>query len=202
MFMITQQILIRLQLGWMIPLQKDGLILNTNSINHPLIECLDHYTLIVEDAELTLDFYTNILKFKFIDKIFVNTGTVEHDEYDMINYVLELPGDQEQICVITQGLNDKTLFNQYLKKYGPGIHHVGYRCSDIQKIFNEFKQLKITIASNEIVEDPLFGLKQFFIDRSYSGVFIEFIERNKKIDHVQFTQKNMKLLVNTLNTAI
>lgn len=54
----------------------------------------------------------------------INTGTVKSGEYDMVNYILSLPQKDGTTCVVTEGLNDQTVFRKFLKKYGPGIHHV------------------------------------------------------------------------------
>ena len=95
---------------------------------------LDHYTLITNNAKLTSTNHTNILKYK-LDKIQpINSGTVSGDkgEIDMLNYVMKPPlsnersdGDRELVMVVTEGLNDETVFRKYMKKFGEGIHHFG-----------------------------------------------------------------------------
>ena len=157
---------------------------------------LDHYTLIVPDAEHTKNFYANVLGFNLISKILVNTGTVNDPEHDMLNYVLQLPGALEQTCVITQGLNEETIFSKYLTKNSPGVHHIAYRTSNIQKVFDDLKTQNIKLISDEIVEDDIYHLKQFFIDKSYSGIYIEIIER-KNVDEL-YTRKNMSSLAKAI----
>ena len=93
---------------------------------------LDHYTLITNNAKLTSTNHTNILKYK-LDKIQpINSGTVSGEgEIDMLNYVMKPPlsnersDDRELVMVVTEGLNDETVFRKYMKKFGEGIHHFG-----------------------------------------------------------------------------
>ena len=93
---------------------------------------LDHYTLITNNAKLTSTNHTNILKYK-LDKIQpINSGTVSGEgEIDMLNYVMKPPlsnegsDDRELVMVVTEGLNDDTVFRKYMKKFGEGIHHFG-----------------------------------------------------------------------------
>ena len=145
----------------------------------------------------TEDFYINILGFTLIDEIPINTGTASKNGHDMLNYLLRLPGNENQLCVVTQGLNDKTMFHRYLQKYGSGIHHVAYRTLNIDNCFSQCKKNNIRLTSEKIIDDPIFGVKQFFIDRTYSGVFIEIIERDHK-KQIKFTHQNMKKLANTM----
>ena len=58
----------------------------------------------------------------------VNTGTVPEGEHDMLNYVMRPPADAnaQLVLVITEGLNERTIFRRYLRRFGAGIHHVAY----------------------------------------------------------------------------
>jgi len=91
---------------------------------------LDHYTLITNNAKQTSTNHTNILNYK-LDKIKpINSGTVSDDEIDMLNYIMKPPSndggsDNELVMVVTEGLNDETVFRKYMKKFGEGIHHFG-----------------------------------------------------------------------------
>lgn len=154
---------------------------------------LDHYTMIVENAAQVTEFHVNILGFKFKYEKLINTGTVPDQDYDMINHVLQLPDNPEALCVVTQGLNERTLFHQFLKKYGEGIHHIAYRVENIEKEWATCQKHNIEVTSQKIITDPVSQLRQFFISRKYTSYFIELIERN---DHIQnnedFTEDNMK----------
>ena len=81
---------------------------------------LDHYTLIVDNAEKVSDFHVRHLGYTFLRLQNVNSGTVGPGEYDMINYVLspQDPNNPNLVLVITEGLNDRTFFKRYLNKFG------------------------------------------------------------------------------------
>lgn len=165
---------------------------------------LDHYTLIVEDAEKVADFHINILGFHYLKTQMVNTGTAKEGEYDMLNIVLETPTTQATpvICVITEGLTEASIFKQYLLKHGAGIHHIAYRVDDLQNVFNTIKQMQIATTSDEIIIDPVSGLRQIFLARENTGYFIELIERSKADAEDLFVHDNMAKLANTMRKYV
>ena len=142
---------------------------------------LDHYTLIVDNAEKVSDFHVRHLGYKFLRVQNVNSGTVGPGEYDMINYVLspaQDPNNPNLVLVVTEGLNDRTIFKMYLNKFGAGIHHVAFEVMNIEHAFALAKLKGIETTSNHITEDILSGLKQFFISSpNHAGFFIELIEQ-------------------------
>lgn len=188
------------------------------------IKCLDHYTLICDNAKAVADFHIQTLGFKVLRKIDVNTGTVDAGEFDMKNIVLQPPGGQCITLVVTEGLNDDTIFRKYMKKYGPGVHHVAFRVDDIDEAFETVKASGIKTTSDCVTSDMLSGLKQFFIDPCHSGFFIELIERlddldgstteeksdlrrelafsQNTTDHSTYSQSNMADLSNSLHSFL
>ncbi|PWY55899.1 hypothetical protein DGG96_09180 [Legionella qingyii] len=165
---------------------------------------MDHYTLIVEDAKKVADFHVNYLGFKYKYEKLINTGTVVAPDYDMTNCILLLPHNKKIFCVVTQGMNEDTVFHKYLKKYGPGIHHIAFKVNDIQSEWDFCVNHKIETTSSEIILDPISGLKQFFITKNYAGYFIELIERtpNSATEEEDFTEQNMKRLADSIKKAI
>ena len=143
---------------------------------------LDHYTLICEDAKKVADFHINVLGFRFVRKIDVNTGTVDANSVDMVNYVLSPPSNPDMVMVVTEGLNEDTVFRKYMHKYGRGVHHVAFQVDNVDRAFAAAKQLGIKTTTDKPTVDPLAGLKQFFIDPCHAGFFIELIERPQEQD--------------------
>ena len=139
----------------------------------------DHYTLICEDAAACARFHIEVLGFSQIKIQRVNTGTVPEGEHDMLNYVLRPPAeaDEHLVLVITEGMNDETVFRRYIKKYGSGIHHVAYSVANAQEAFDALRAAGYKTTSNVVTRDMLSGLHQFFIDADHGGFFIECIER-------------------------
>ena len=143
----------------------------------------DHYTLICEDAAACARFHIEVLGFSQIRIQRVNTGTVPEGEHDMLNYILRPPtvADEHTVLVITEGLNEETVFQRYLKKFGPGIHHVAYTVENAQEAFDALRSAGYKTTANSITEDPLNGQHQFFIDAAHGGFFIECIQRTAPV---------------------
>lgn len=95
--------------------------------NHPPIQVkrLDHYTLICESAEECANFHVNTLGFELDSIKPINSGTVEDGQVDMLNYILHPPANKDMVMVVTEGLNDDTIFRKYMKSFGAGVHHLG-----------------------------------------------------------------------------
>lgn len=143
----------------------------------PKLKCLDHYTLICENAERVAQFHIDYLGFRFLRTVDVNTITVDQNDIDMKNYVLEPPGNPHMSVVITEGLNDDTIFRKYMKRHGAGIHHVAFEVDDVEGAFQYLRANGVRTTSDTVTIDMLSGLKQFFIDPVHAGFCIEFIER-------------------------
>lgn len=165
---------------------------------------LDHYTLIVYNAEAVRSFHTNILGFKHIETKLINTGTAREGESDMKNFILLSP-DQKHYCVITEGLTNQCIFKQYLDKYGEGVHHIAFQTSQIESSFKAIKSLGIKTTTEEIVKDFLSGMRQFFIAKEYAGYFVEIMERTTSVeqeDGYNFVNDNMTKLATSINQYI
>ena len=95
---------------------------------HPIqLKRLDHYTLICKSAKQVSDYHCNILGYT-LDKIQpINSGTVSNGDVDMLNYILRPPGhsNNDMVMVVTEGLNDRTVFRKYMNAFGHGVHHLG-----------------------------------------------------------------------------
>ncbi|KTD45231.1 hypothetical protein Lqui_2702 [Legionella quinlivanii] len=164
---------------------------------------IDHYTLIVENAEKVADFHINLLGFNFQYIKHVNSGTVADPDHDMTNYILTLPANPAIFCVITQGMNEETVFRKYHRKFGEGIHHIAYKVDDLSRNWNICEENKITRTSTEIITDPVSGLKQFFIVKDLGGYFIELIERSDKtVGPEDFASQNMKKLSDSIKKYV
>jgi len=158
---------------------------------------LDHYTVVVENADRACEFHVQVLGFQYLRQQDLNTGTVPAGEVDMINHILALPGSRHATLVITQGLNPRTIFQRYVKQFGPGIHHVAYRVDDLDTAFARLNECKVHLTSDAVQHDPLTGLRQIFIHADQGGYFIELIERmSVRID--DFSNPNMTGLAHSM----
>ena len=158
----------------------------------------DHYTLIVENAREVADFHVNVLGFRPANIQLVNAGSAPPGEYDMLNHILWLPGSDEKVMVVTEGLTENSIFYRYWWTYGPGVHHVAYTVDDIDETLEKLREHGVETTSEEILQDPISGLKQIFLAREHCGYFVELIERNDKISAGEFVEDNMSALANTM----
>ncbi|MEC7228542.1 MAG: VOC family protein [Candidatus Thermoplasmatota archaeon] len=159
----------------------------------------DHYTLIVDDARAVAEFHVNVLGFRPARVQMVNAGSVPEGEYDMLNHILWLPGSEEKVMVVTEGLTEDSIFHRYWWRFGPGVHHVAYTVENIDDTLEKLRQHGVETTSEEILQDPVSGLKQIFLAKKYCGYFVELIERNEHIDAGEFVEDNMSALANTMH---
>jgi catechol 2,3-dioxygenase-like lactoylglutathione lyase family enzyme len=174
------------------------------------IQCynIDHYTLIVPNAKAVADFHQNVLGYKLMNTIMVNAGSAPEGKHDMLNYVMSWPNSKKGVLVVTEGLTETSIFNQFFLKFGQGIHHVAFEVEEIDKVFSVLIKNGIELTSDKIMRDPLSGLRQFFISSKYTGVFIELIERKSETEDKTseeqgfFTQDNMSDLAKTMKSYL
>jgi methylmalonyl-CoA/ethylmalonyl-CoA epimerase len=159
---------------------------------------LDHYTLIVEDAAAVARFHEEVLGFKPLRIQEVNAGSAPDGEYDMLNHVMQIPGTSKRVMVITEGLTDDSIFRRYMRENGPGVHHVAYEVDDLDHCLSVLHEHDIKTTSDQVLKDPLTGLRQEFIDRVHSGYFVELIERTEQASEGVFTNQNMAALARTM----
>jgi catechol 2,3-dioxygenase-like lactoylglutathione lyase family enzyme len=163
---------------------------------------IDHYTLIVPDAEVCTRFHIDILGFGWVREQKVNAGSAPEGGYDMLNHVLHLPGDPSRVVVVTEGLTENSIFRKYLEAHGPGIHHVAYAVDNLAVAFQKLEDAGISMTSNRIVHDPLSGLRQVFISREQTGYFIELIERTETAEEGTFKEGSMAELANSMKSYL
>ena len=169
-------------------------------MQYPPIELgeFDHYTLIVEDAKAVAEFHINVLGFRPSKIQLVNAGSVPEGEYDMLNHILWLPGSNEKVMVVTEGLTEDSIFYRYWWRYGSGVHHVAYTVDNIDETLEKLRAHGVETTSEDVLQDPVSGLKQIFLAKQHSGYFVELIERNDRLDAGEFVEDNMSALANTM----
>ena len=174
------------------------------------IQChnIDHYTLIVPNAKAVADVHQDVLGYKLLNTLMVNAGSAPEGKHDMLNYVMSWPNSKKGVLVVTEGLTESSIFNQFLLKFGQGIHHVAFEVEAIDKAFSVLIENGIELTSDRILRDPISGLRQFFISSKYTGVFIELIERKSETENKMaeeqgfFTQDNMSDLAKTMKSYL
>ncbi|MBO85282.1 MAG: hypothetical protein CL927_07980 [Deltaproteobacteria bacterium] len=160
---------------------------------------LDHYTLIVRDAFSVARFHVDVLGFRPARIQLVNAGAAPAGSHDMLNHVLWLPGSTEKVMVVTEGLTEDSIFRRYLEEFGPGVHHVAYAVDDIEAALEQLRARGVRTTSEQILRDPVSGLRQIFLSREHCGYFLELIERGDRTVAGNFVEDNMAALANTMH---
>lgn len=163
-----------------------------------ILQEFDHYTLIVSDGQRVCDFHCEVLGFQLLRIKDVGVEDPNFTSFAMRNYILAVPGFAGRTCIITQGLAEDSLFTKYLRKFGPGIHHVAYSVQDLPAAFATLRAAGVQFTSAEILRDPSSGLRQVFIERQHAGYFVELIERTQEAQGGYFADINMRRLVGTM----
>ncbi|KAI0337698.1 Glyoxalase/Bleomycin resistance protein/Dihydroxybiphenyl dioxygenase [Trametopsis cervina] len=142
------------------------------------VKQLDHYTLIVPDANIVKRFHEEYMGYTHLRTITLNAGSAPKDEDDMLNHVLALPNDSQRVLVVTEGLNPASVFSRLLeRKHRPYVHHIAMQVSDVSAAFENVRAAGWGTTSDTISHDMLSGLRQFFIREEEVGCFLELIER-------------------------
>ncbi len=167
------------------------------------INYIDHYAVIVRDIEASKQFHIDCLGFSFVNSYKLQTSS-EHEGDDTFSIVLSKTNNfGKEVCVLNQPLNEFSFLNPYINKYGEGVHHIAYAVDNIEEEFKKGLESNINFTSDKIVIDHYNDLKQVFIDRKYTGYFIELVERGNgcmQKDVNLFSQNNVKDLI--ISTAL
>jgi len=160
---------------------------------------VDHYTLIVEDAETVARFHSDVLGFELVESRPLNTGTAPAGDYDMLNFIMRFPGESGRTLVITEGLTDESVFRRHLREHGPGVHHVAFQVEDIEGAVMGLREAGARLLSETIMRDARTGLRQVFVDLPGAGYTLELIERADVAEMGDFEDQNMVGLARSID---
>ena len=132
----------------------------------PKVKRINHIAIVVDDIDKALAFWSDALGLQ-----------LDHVEEvpDQQSVVAFLPtGDSE--VELVQPTSENTGVARYLKKRGPGLHHICFEVDDIDVILEQLKQKEIRLIN----EAPMIGSggKKFaFVHpESTHGVLVELYE--------------------------
>jgi methylmalonyl-CoA/ethylmalonyl-CoA epimerase len=132
----------------------------------PKIKRIDHIAIVVEDIELALHFWRDVLGLE-----------LQHveDVPDQKSIVAFLPTGASEVELVKPTSEDSGI-SRYLKKRGPGIHHICFEVDDIEATLVQLKMKGIHLIN----ERPIFGTGgkriAFIHPDSTHGVLIELYE--------------------------
>ena len=128
---------------------------------------IEHIGVAVDDLDVTSLFWEKALGIKHTHTEDVESEGVRTKIFDTGKGKIEL----------LKSINNNSPIRKFLKKRGPGIHHVCLQVESINTAINELKDLNIQVLS----ENPKIGAegyKIFFIHpKSTGGVLVELAEK-------------------------
>jgi methylmalonyl-CoA epimerase len=127
---------------------------------------IDHIGVAVEDLESSLELYSESLQMDLVHREVVAEQGVEAVLLDVGE------GHVELLCP----LGPDTPVGKFLAKKGPGLHHVAYQVSDIDKTLQTLRAAGLSLIDSE----PRIGIRDsrvaFVHPRSSGGVLTEIVQ--------------------------
>ena len=129
---------------------------------------IEHLAIAVENIDDSAPFWSHILKIPHRKTEVVESEGVTTDIYDTGRGKVEL----------LESLGEDSPINNFLKKRGPGIHHVCFEVEDINSAIKELKENNISVLSEEAKRGAE-GYKIVFIHpKSTGGILDELAEKS------------------------
>jgi methylmalonyl-CoA/ethylmalonyl-CoA epimerase len=132
----------------------------------PKIKRIDHIAIVVEDIELALNFWRDALGLEL-----QHVEDVPNQE----SIVAFLPIGASEVELVKPTSEDSGI-SRYLKKRGPGIHHICFEVDDIDTTLAQLKRKGIHLIN----EHPIIGTGgkkiSFIHPDSTHGVLVELYE--------------------------
>ena len=129
---------------------------------------IEHLAIAVENIDDSAQFWSHILKIPHRKTEVVESEGVTTDIYDTGRGKVEL----------LESLGEDSPINNFLKKRGPGIHHVCFEVEDINSAIKELKENNISVLSEDAKRGAE-GYKIVFIHpKSTGGILVELAEKS------------------------
>ncbi|MCE7738641.1 MAG: VOC family protein [Candidatus Heimdallarchaeota archaeon] len=103
--------------------------------------------------------------------------------------------DTLPVIVVSEGLAEDSIVENYVKKYGGRIHHLAYLVRDIEKVVEIQKNKGVKFTTDDIIGSEEEGIKQIFtLPTETANHIIEYIQRFGDFDGF-FTPSNIGALM-------
>lgn len=154
-----------------------------------LIIKLDHVAYRVKNGERMrfIDEFTNVVpyqefkNFKVLNANAITTCIKLHNTLPVI--------------VVSEGLSDNSVVEQYCQKFGSRVHHLAYLVEDIEKVVEVQKQRRVIFTTEKIIGSAEEGIQQIFtMPIETTNHIIEYIQRFGGFDGF-FTPSNITKLM-------
>lgn len=136
----------------------------------PKLKRVNHIAIVVEDIDQAMSFWGNILGLEL--------AQIE-EVPDQKSLVAFLPIGESELELV-KPTSDDTGIARYLKKRGPGIHHICFEVDDIEAILDHLRQQGIRIINDTQLISNEDKKIAFIHPESSLGVLIELYEIKKQ----------------------
>ena len=136
----------------------------------PKIKGIDHIAIVVDDIESALGFWRDVLGLE-LDHV--------EEVLEQQSLVAFLPVDGSEIELV-EPTSDDSGVARYLKKHGPGMHHICLQVEALESTLAELKAKGVHLI-NETPLEVSGGKRLAFIHpKSTQGVLVELYELNQE----------------------
>jgi methylmalonyl-CoA/ethylmalonyl-CoA epimerase len=158
------------------------------------IKKIDHVAIVVEDIEEALEFWHDILGLEL-------SHVEDVPEEDSV--VAFLPASESEVELVrpTTGASGVA---RYLKKQGPGMHHICFEVYDIEETLAHLKKKGVRLI-NEVPQIGTAGKKIAFVHpESTHGVLVELYELTAQEPQIRLARARLladRVLIGSQNMA-
>ncbi len=132
-----------------------------------MLKELDHIGVVVEDIEEAISLYTGLLGFALRGR-----ERVEAQGMEIASVVLE--GFKVELL---HSISETGVLSGFLAKRGPGVHHLAFRVSDIERSLSALRQAGIRLIDERPRPGSDDTLIAFLRPKDTGGVLIELCEQ-------------------------
>lgn len=134
----------------------------------PKIKGIDHIAIVVDDIESALGFWRDVLGLE-----------LDHVEEvpEQQSLVAFLPVDGSEIELV-EPTSDDSGVARYLKKHGPGMHHICIQVEALESTLAELKAKGVHLINETPLEGSGGKRLAFIHPKSTQGVLVELYELN------------------------
>jgi methylmalonyl-CoA/ethylmalonyl-CoA epimerase len=136
---------------------------STKGVAMPEIKKINHIAILVEDMDISLKFWHDILGIEPSQVTEVPNESA---------HIAFLPIGESEIELVQPTTNDSGL-SRYLEKRGPGMHHLCLEVTDLQGLLAQLKAAGVQLINDEPKVSQDGRLYVFIHPKSANGVLVE-----------------------------
>jgi 4-hydroxyphenylpyruvate dioxygenase-like putative hemolysin len=139
------------------------------------LSSLRHVGFVIPNLEGAITFY---------EKMGVGPFKIFQPEYHEISYLGRQGNFRMKVAIASFGpieieliepLAGESVYNQFLKERGGGIHHLAFDVSDLDGVAEKFKSLGVDV----VMSGARKGLRFAYLNAKQGALILELIERNE-----------------------